>query len=178
MMSRANEIELVVTTPSTHTIENDRNLSFRSTQGSILQLITTAESSLFLLSPFMQSLEGVDTSLLVEALRYAVVSGVELSVVTSPHGINTIKQSWVSILDAGSVTLYSPSPSLDNPEILGSHAKVVLADKSRAYIGSANITLPGLHNNLEVGVCLDGDIPVQLSYLFLYLIDTGFFVRV
>ena len=39
---------------------------------------------------------------------------------------------------------------------LGSHAKVVVVDDERAYVGSANLTAAGLGRHVELGVEIEG----------------------
>lgn len=52
------------------------------------------------------------------------------------------------------------------------HAKMILADSSLAYIGSANMTDTSLHYNLELGVYLeDPDLIAQLHAIFDYVFD-------
>lgn len=46
------------------------------------------------------------------------------------------------------------------------HAKVVLADRSTAYLGTANMTDVGLLTNLEIGMILKNDTAAQLAALF------------
>lgn len=45
------------------------------------------------------------------------------------------------------------------------HAKVVVADRSRAVMGSANFTKGGLINNYEIGVLMEGDNAWRLAEL-------------
>jgi phosphatidylserine/phosphatidylglycerophosphate/cardiolipin synthase-like enzyme len=42
------------------------------------------------------------------------------------------------------------------------HAKVIVADRSEALLGSANFTFSGLDKNLELGVRLAGETPSQI----------------
>lgn len=43
------------------------------------------------------------------------------------------------------------------------HAKVVLADRERAYIGSANMTARSLESSMELGVLLQGDDVINVA---------------
>ena len=45
------------------------------------------------------------------------------------------------------------------------HAKVVVFDDRYLFISSANLTLHGLHRNLELGVLLEGPIAADMSGL-------------
>jgi phosphatidylserine/phosphatidylglycerophosphate/cardiolipin synthase-like enzyme len=52
------------------------------------------------------------------------------------------------------------------------HAKMILADSSMAYVGSANFTDTSLHYNFELGVFLeDRDVIRQLHAIFDYVFD-------
>ena len=52
------------------------------------------------------------------------------------------------------------------------HAKMILADSARAYIGSANMTDTSLHYNLELGVFTeDPGLIAQLHALFDYVFE-------
>ncbi|HXG60390.1 MAG TPA: phospholipase D-like domain-containing protein [Planctomycetota bacterium] len=52
------------------------------------------------------------------------------------------------------------------------HAKMILADSSRAYLGSANLTDTSLHYNFELGIYLeDRDLVGRLHALFDYVFD-------
>ena len=52
------------------------------------------------------------------------------------------------------------------------HAKMVLADASMAYVGSANFTDTSLHYNFELGLYIeDRDVVAKLHTLFDYVFD-------
>jgi len=52
------------------------------------------------------------------------------------------------------------------------HAKMILADSSLAYIGSANMTDTSLHYNLELGICTDdASLIRQLHIVFDHVFD-------
>ncbi len=53
------------------------------------------------------------------------------------------------------------------------HAKMILCDRERAYIGSANFTDTSLHYNLELGLCLDDRALIDsLHKLFDYVFES------
>jgi phosphatidylserine/phosphatidylglycerophosphate/cardiolipin synthase-like enzyme len=45
------------------------------------------------------------------------------------------------------------------------HAKVVVADRSRALVGSANFTWGGMVSNYELGVLVEGELCWQLAHV-------------
>lgn len=51
------------------------------------------------------------------------------------------------------------------------HAKVIIADRNRAVIGSANFSLGGMRKNYEIGVKIEGAAAWQLSKLIDSLVD-------
>ncbi len=62
--------------------------------------------------------------------------------------------------------------------LLGSHAKLIIADENYGYIGSANLTDPGLMNNLEMGVVVQGNVARAASNYWKELERLGFLERV
>jgi phosphatidylserine/phosphatidylglycerophosphate/cardiolipin synthase-like enzyme len=56
---------------------------------------------------------------------------------------------------------------------LGSHAKFCIPDWDSAYIGSANLTSPGLGENVEIGVMVRGEVARQLERFWQYAVDIG-----
>lgn len=68
-------------------------------------------------------------------------------------------QSIVSYLQRQrvTVTIYTPNPLPSGGYPL-LHAKVVIADTTRCYLGSANLTDNGLSNSVEIGVGLKGPV--------------------
>lgn len=59
------------------------------------------------------------------------------------------------------ITVYNFS----DPEGRQLHAKVVIADRSKAVIGSANLSWGGLVTNYEIGVMLEGEVAWRLAAL-------------
>lgn len=53
------------------------------------------------------------------------------------------------------------------------HAKFVLVDRQRGYLGSANLSVNGLERNLELGTSLSADEARTLDDLVTYLEATG-----
>ncbi|MFC1983048.1 phospholipase D-like domain-containing protein [Chloroflexota bacterium] len=86
-------------------------------------------------------------------------------------GIEIIRNSLTPLHPRGKINLFRPKPNIEDEKILGSHAKVIVTDSQYAYIGSANLTSPGLTGNLEMGVMLHGRVAAQISAFWKYLID-------
>jgi len=49
------------------------------------------------------------------------------------------------------------------------HAKVIVADRKRAVVGSANLSWGGMYSNYEVGLLIEGEPAWQLSAIIDYL---------
>ncbi len=58
------------------------------------------------------------------------------------------------------------------------HAKVIVADRERAVIGSANFTLGGLERNLELGVRVEGETAERIVRTIEGLVREGWLVGV
>ena len=76
------------------------------------------------------------------------------------------------------IRLFQPKPNVDDDKLLGSHAKILVTDGQHAYIGSANLTHPGLIVNLEMGILVHGNIAAQAASFLEYLIDIEFLVQI
>jgi phosphatidylserine/phosphatidylglycerophosphate/cardiolipin synthase-like enzyme len=57
------------------------------------------------------------------------------------------------------------------------HAKVVVADRSRALVGSANFTWGGMVSNYELGILVEGELCWQLAHMVDVLADGSKAVR-
>ena len=62
--------------------------------------------------------------------------------------------------------------------IVTSHAKFCVSDGVAAYIGSANLTGPGLAGHIELGVLVRGPVARQVEELWLLCNQLGLFVEV
>lgn len=111
------------------------------------------------------------------ALRHAVEKRhVELSIVTTGESLNSFSNIvWIAS-NRARVHFFRPKSNVDVEQHLGFHAKFCIADEQIAYIGSANLTFLGLHQHLEMGVLLHGELAKQVSDFWRLLIINEFFV--
>lgn len=58
------------------------------------------------------------------------------------------------------------------------HAKVVVADRSRALVGSANFTISGLGRNLEFGLLVEGEAAAEIVDVVAELRRAGWVIEV
>ncbi len=111
--------------------ENSRNR--------IVEMIRAAKRELWL-----EEATLLDEALTDELVR-AVGRGVVVRFLAPRRNENDIAQAnWSRLLDAGAKVLF-----LDAPYI---HAKAILADGNRAFIGSQNLTFTSLELNRELGI--------------------------
>jgi phosphatidylserine/phosphatidylglycerophosphate/cardiolipin synthase-like enzyme len=126
---------------------------FETLHGNLLELIRSAEDSLVLMSPFLSE-DAYDR--LRPALITAADNGADITLITRylTYGDEGYNREFVgAVLDndrlANQVTVYE---YIDDSTWTTFHAKVVIADGVRAYLGTANLTHKGLGSNLELGV--------------------------
>jgi len=120
----------------------------------ILAVIKEARSLLLMTSPFLQE-HGIAS--LMETLVNALGRGVKITVLTH-EAENLASSQSVALEDlrraaerlGKSLSVYTAVTSAGSML----HAKLILADSRRAIIGSANLTGPGLEQNMEAGVVL------------------------
>ncbi|HIE9550282.1 TPA: DISARM system phospholipase D-like protein DrmC [Klebsiella variicola subsp. variicola] len=158
--------ELVWTGPTTPFV------SARRTEQALLQVISTAERTLFL-----TSFVAYDVSTIVKALNAANERGVMISILLELSqekggslNFDTIEKMRIQV---PSVKLYVWN-NKDNEYYGGCvHAKVAVADARECFITSANLTGYAMEKNIETGVLISGgSIPRQLNEHLFSLIKT------
>ena len=158
--------ELVWTGPTTPFV------SARRTEQALLQVINSAEQSLFI-----TSFVAYDVSTIVKALNDASARGVSISMLlesSQDHG------GSISFDVIGKMRILVPSAKLyawrerSAPFADGRvHAKVAVADDDLCFITSANLTGHAMEQNMEAGVLLSGgQIPRLLHDHLQALVDT------
>lgn len=124
----------------------------RETAGVLLELIDGAATALKLATPFVD--RGA-ISFLSAALVGAGRRGVAIDIITSTGQgpmFSDLTRQWSSEA-AGRLRVTEVATHISP---LGSHAKIMVADEERAYIGSANLTRAGLGRHVEIGVEVKG----------------------
>jgi phosphatidylserine/phosphatidylglycerophosphate/cardiolipin synthase-like enzyme len=162
---RENHAALVVSWPSSL-----RDLEFRRWRSSrlvLVEMIDSAESSAVLLFPFVD-LEGVED--VSRAIERALLREVQVTLLTRYlTNANSANARLVDrfarakngerLFEAGAISSGDPSREL-------LHAKVLVVDEGRrAYVGSANLTLGGLGDSIEIGLALDGEAAASVAAL-------------
>lgn len=126
--------------------------ALRQTAGVLLELIDGAVQEVSLAAPYV---DAAAVSALHAALSGALSRGAKVTVVTSP-GRGEVFASLANVVprgDRGGLRIAEVHTDVSS---LGSHAKLVVIDRRRAYVGSANFTAAGFTRNVEVGVQVEG----------------------
>ena len=158
--------ELVWTGPTTPFV------SARRTEQALLQVINSAEQSLFI-----TSFVAYDVSTIVKALNAAYERGVSITMLlesSQDHGgsINIDVIGKMRGLVPGA-QLYAWRNKTDDFAYGRVHAKVAVADKTSCFITSANLTGYAMEKNMEAGVLISGGrIPRLLDDHLRSLVDT------
>lgn len=148
------------------------------TVGVLTQLIAQARHELVIAAPFLQRDQGLSRPPLSDALDAALSRHVHIHIASTAASLQSLKVGSNADEYRGQIHLYQPQANIDDPEQLGSHAKFCIADSEHAYIGSANLTEPGLGRHLELGVLIQGPVAQQVQAFWNYLLQIGVFVSV
>ncbi len=159
--------ELVWTGPTTPFV------STRRTEQALLQVINSAEHSLFI-----TSFVAYDVSTIVKALNAAHDRGVDISMLlelSQDHGgsisFDAIGKMRTLVPTANLYAWHKKTDSFAGGRL---HAKVAIADDRMCFITSANLTGHAMEKNMEVGVIISGgNIPVTLNNHLKALIVTN-----
>lgn len=159
-------IELVWTGPTTTSV------SARRTEQALLQVINSAEKSLFI-----TSFVAYDVSTIVKALNAANERGVSITMLlesSQDHGgsinIDVIGKMRGLVPRAQLYAWRDKTGDFADGRV---HAKVAVADKTSCFITSANLTGYAMEKNMEAGVLITGGhIPRLLDDHLCSLVDT------
>lgn len=171
-------IQLVISAPASDVARIAHDVGARTTLGVLTTLIAQAESYLVLAAPFMQPDEGLNQEPLQGALVTALKRGVIVDFASTRISLDTLNRDKLRSIAKRYIRFFQPAANYEDANRLGLHAKFCVADAKRAYIGSANLTKPGLQEHFEMGVLVEGDAALQIDALWKYLVDTGFFVEI
>ena len=160
--------DLVATLPSGAALP----LGLRRTTGeTLVQLVVNATRTLRLAAPFI---DRPGLSFMGEGLAAATSRGVLLEILLptrSTHADDALDDLTATIAADGVPANYSVSRLRDDAP--WAHLKVLTADSTAAYIGSANVTGAGIGgHNLEVGVLVRGE-PVAVVERILHMYRQG-----
>jgi hypothetical protein len=141
----------------------------RQTAGVLLELIDGSTEEVLLATPFVDA-PAIGT--LADSFVAALRRGIDVAVVTS-IGRGEVIAALPSLQREDNAGHLRISEVRTDMSPLGSHAKVLVADRRRAYVGSANMTAAGFGRNIEVGVEVQGPQVANLARLLLGLEHVG-----
>lgn len=139
-----------------------------------------ARVSLLLVSPYV-SAAGLRA--MKGAVAMAATAGAWVTVITAPLDENEMRNrlAIAEFIDGEDGRLIErrlrvlvPAPTFD--QLI--HSKLVVADRQRGYIGSANFSWHGMESNLELGVCLEPTQAAAIAGIFEHLEASGKLVQV
>ncbi|MEM0133679.1 MAG: phospholipase D-like domain-containing protein [Thermoplasmatales archaeon] len=133
-------------------------LGIRSTEPSMLELINNAKDELQILSYAITS--GANKILL--AIEKALSKGIKLTFVLNSN--EQLNESVIHSLTKMKNTFeYSKTYLFDSNANADLHAKIMIADRKVAIVGSSNLTSRGLLWNLEIGFLIEDESVWKLS---------------
>jgi phosphatidylserine/phosphatidylglycerophosphate/cardiolipin synthase-like enzyme len=169
-------VELVITIPEPYGTLLAYQTRCRTTLGVLSQLLTQAEHRVIIAAPFFQPGHGLADGVLANAVQASLQRGVNVDVVSTGHSLSTLNRNRLIEKAVGKLQFFQPSANLTDEHRLGSHAKFCVADGESAYVGSANLTSPGLSGQLELGLLVCGEIAHQIEQFWDYAVEIGLFV--
>ena len=175
-LTKKNDPEFVITIPLNYNPKLAHKFRARITIGVIIQLIAGSTECIIIGAPFIQKAISENNRDFVQALKSALKRGIHLHIVSTDIGLEGFIKS-LSDENQGNIHYFQTKRNVEDNNQLGSHAKFCIADGKHAYIGSANLTDPGLFGNLEMGILVHGKVAKQVADFWNYLVETGFFVE-
>jgi phosphatidylserine/phosphatidylglycerophosphate/cardiolipin synthase-like enzyme len=176
--SPSESVELVITAPEPFGAALAYQARCRTTLGVLSQLLAQATYRVIISAPFIQSGHGFGDDVLADAVQAALLRGVNIDVLSTGSSLHTIDRKRLLQGATGKLNLFRPTANLSDEQRLGSHAKFCVADGESAYVGSANLTGPGLSGQLEMGLLVHGEIASQIERFWVSSIKAGIFVPV
>jgi phosphatidylserine/phosphatidylglycerophosphate/cardiolipin synthase-like enzyme len=171
-------VELVITSPEPYGSLLAYQTKCRTTLGVLSQLLTQSNRRVIIAAPFIQPGYGLADGILTDAVHSALRRGVNVDILSTGLSLQAIVQNRLLQEASGKLQLFRPSTDLTDEHKLGSHAKFCVADGDAAYVGSANLTNPGLLGQLEMGLLVHGEIARQIEEFWDYLVESGILVFV
>src|SRR5258708_5399767 len=122
-MPSNNYVELVMTAPEPFGSSLAYHTRSRTTLGVLIQLLVESRSHLIISAPFMQAGYGLSAGPLDIALQSALRRGVNVNIVSTGKGLNTIDHNRLTNEYPGTLQMYRPNRNIEDERKLGSHAK-------------------------------------------------------
>jgi hypothetical protein len=163
----AQQVQLVWTGPDMNQVP------VRNSAQVLLDLINSAETSLYLISFVLVNVPKIES-----ALSDAIDRGVDVRLLLESEdkdGSGDFRQTLERLRQKipGLSLYYWPRENRENSGggFARVHAKCAVADGANAFLTSANLTSAALDKNIEMGVCIDdGNIPTTIQKQFISMI--------
>lgn len=172
------DAQLVITAPAPYGPILANKVGARLTLGVLTQLISEAESRLIISAPYIQNSFGLPANELQLSLKSALGRGIEVSLISTLKSLQKVGISEFSLSNSQKLKLFCPAANIENEDFLGSHAKFCVVDGEKAYIGSANLTKPGMHNNMELGILVEGAVAKQVEAFWVRALELGLYTLI
>jgi len=169
-------VELVITAPEPYGLALAYTMRCRTTLGVLTMLMAQAKRNVVIAAPFLQVGHGLSDGPLAIALRAALQRGVNVDVVSTKQGLLTLDTLYSQQSTLGKLRLYQHQTNMEDEQRLGSHAKFCIADGEQAYVGSANLTGPGLSEHFEMGLLVRGKVAQQIEDFWVHAVQIGLFL--
>lgn len=171
-----NMVDLVITGPEALTAELAYKTGCRTTIGVITQLFAQSHKHVIVSVPYMQPGYGLVAGPIHDALISALARGVRVDVISNSKSLQILRNVCGPPAAYPELHFFRPRANIENERRIGSHAKICIADGQSAYIGSANLTGPGLSDQIEMGLLVSGDAARRLENFCFYCIESGLFL--
>lgn len=166
--------EIVITAPAPHANALAYATRSRATLGVLVGLFVEAERSVAIAAPYIQT-DVFDGGVLGAAMTAALERNVIVELLTTKANLNNPRIRLLFSKFGPSLHLYYPEfPEFEITE-LGSHAKFCVSDAAAAYIGSANLTKPGLGEHFELGVLVRGPAAAAMRNFWVFAVHHKLF---
>lgn len=162
-IKEVNKVEIVGTYP------NNLDVDLRQTVSVVRQLILEAEESILITGYSISEFVNEIIELLINRsqqgvkVHFFIDKGVNSRVFLS----RDIKKADFKIYQ------YKRKENLSSL-----HAKVIVADKKKAYVSSSNLSYNGIVNNIEIGTLISGEKVKSIVGFFKSLLLNDLFVRI
>jgi phosphatidylserine/phosphatidylglycerophosphate/cardiolipin synthase-like enzyme len=169
---RSPEVEVVVTLSGDDAPLLLSRHGLRTTFGVVTELLAASQEQIVIAAPYMQE-AGLCDGAIGMALQAALERGVRVDLITSRGSLGAPWPRRLEGVHTGRVRVLIPTDNAHDSRVLGSHAKFVLCDGKRAYVGSANLTTKGMTEHIELGVLLEGRPAKKIMDFVATLLETG-----
>lgn len=167
--------QLYCTWPHRSELPGNLRARFRDLDEYLRTLAASAQLRLVLVAPYLSEggMRGLRAAIAVSAQRGAwirlVTGDLDEKESLNRRAIASLLEGCDGLLIRNRLRVLRVSENLAG----FFHAKFMLADGQRGYLGSANFSMNGLERNLELGTALGGEEARTLDELVTYLEATG-----